>query len=313
MAKLKRALEVGALHFDEIETRLSAVYAARTRADLQELTEDLPAERATPDPAKRRDRPSALDVATFRIHATVYALVMVMLVGIWFLTDRNGPFWPFFPAAGWGVGLGAHYAVASEIARKRARRRDRAERLVVERAEPTPPRPLAPGPSRVFVAAMFADVVGSTRLNEAMGDEQWSAERARFRSTVQACAAAEGGWEVNAAGDGVLVRFRSPGAAVRAAVALQRAAADRRATTFSPSLAIGIHSGDVIDEGDDIVGSVINMAARVGDVAEADEIVVTEHVADHIDEFDTEGRGLHELKGFTRPRHLLTVRWDERS
>lgn len=310
VAKLKRALDVGALQFDEIETRLGAVYAARTRRDLDGLTEDLPQESAgaTSRSKSRRDRPSAFDVPTFRIHAIVYVLVIAMLVGIWAMAGRGGGFWPFFPAAGWGVGLGAHYGVASEAARKRARKRDRAQR----RSAAVPAaKALASGPSRTFVAAMFADVVGSTELNEAIGDSQWSRERARFRAAVNACAGAEGGREVNAAGDGVLVRFHSPAAAVRAATSLQRVMADRRDEGFAPEISIGIHSGDVIDEGDDILGSVINMAARVGEVAGSGEIVITEHVADHASDASTTDFGLHHLKGVAQPRHLLRVSWSD--
>lgn len=306
VAKLKRALDTGALHFDEIETRLSAVYAARTKADLDGLTDDLPAVAEPSSPAQPAARPSAFDVSTFRIHATVYALVMVMLVGIWAMAGAGRPFWPFFPAAGWGVGLGAHFAVASELARKKAHRRQRAA-LRAEAVRSIAP-PESTGRSRTFVAAMFVDVVGSTRLNEAIGDEQWARERARFRTLVQTYSGGEGGWEVNAAGDGVLVRFDSPASAVRAAVALQRSLARTRAASFAPHISIGIHSGDVVDEGDDIVGSVINMAARVGDAAAMDEILVTEHVADHVDAVVTEG-GLRQLKGVSRPRHLLRVEW----
>lgn len=307
VAKLKRALDLGALEFDEIETRLEAVYAARTRGDLEGLTQDLALEASTP--LTTRPRNAALDDGSFRMHLIVYVLVISMLVGIWALAGA-GHFWPFYPAAGWGIGIGVHFAAVTEASRRREQRQG-SRRRAVESVEPhqVARRVLPSGNSRAFVAAMFADIVGSTGLNEAMGDEAWSRERARFRAVVQRCAAAEGGWEVNAAGDGVLVRFDAPAAAVRAAAALQREMASQRTTSFAPTVSIGIHSGDVIDEGDDIVGSVINMAARVGDIAGPDEIVVTEHVADHVDDLVTSDRGLHELRGISRPRHLLLVDW----
>ena len=44
--------------------------------------------------------------------------------------------------------------------------------------------------------------------------------------------------------------------------------------------------------------------------AEPEQIVITEHVADHLERsFVTEDRGIHSLKGVSRPRHLLAVRW----
>lgn len=157
---------------------------------------------------------------------------------------------------------------------------------------------------------MFVDIANSTSLNESMGDQAWATERDRFRRLASECFKAEGGWEVNAAGDGFLARFNEPASAVRAAIELQRKLASRRESQFAPSARIGIHSGDVIDEGDDIVGSVINIASRVNGAGEPDDILITEHVADHIDgSIETTGRGLHTLKGVSRPRHLLAVKW----
>src|SRR3954466_483470 len=39
----------------------------------------------------------------FRLHACAYVLVNALLIGIWAVT--GGPFWPIFPALGWGLGL----------------------------------------------------------------------------------------------------------------------------------------------------------------------------------------------------------------
>ena len=43
----------------------------------------------------------------FAVHAVLYVVVNVMLVGIWAFAGR-GEFWPIFPIAGWGIGLAAH-------------------------------------------------------------------------------------------------------------------------------------------------------------------------------------------------------------
>jgi len=100
-------------------------------------------------------------------------------------------------------------------------------------------------------------------------------------------------------------------AAATAAVAiLHRLERQRTDTGFAPSVRVGIHSGDAVEDGDDIIGTVVNIASRVTDAAAADEILVTEHVADHLDDRHvTEGRGLHTLKGVARPRHLLALIW----
>src|SRR5207253_2255839 len=49
----------------------------------------------------------------FRIHATVYVAVNLMLVLIWAITGAGYP-WFLFPLAAWGVGLAAHYATAHD-------------------------------------------------------------------------------------------------------------------------------------------------------------------------------------------------------
>jgi class 3 adenylate cyclase len=162
-----------------------------------------------------------------------------------------------------------------------------------------------------FVVAMFVDVVGSTGLNEALGDDGWVRVRGHLQDVLRECFEREGGWEVNSAGDGILARFEHPNSATCAAVEIQRRLARQREETgFAPSVRIGIHSGDAVEVGDDLIGGVVNLASRVTGAGEPDQITVTEHVADHLDpSFDTEDRGIHSLKGVSRPRHLLAVRW----
>jgi class 3 adenylate cyclase len=332
--RLRLAAGDGLIGLDELEERLALAYSARTLPELAPLTADLPAETAPPPAdraATRGRRPIGMEDEDFRGHLTTYCLVIGMLIGIWLLGGA-GHFWPFYPAAGWGIGLGAHYQSAATEQRKLAKKA-RAEGLALDeykereearrheekragkrhrrRSQGAPPE-LPPGeaPTR-FVVAMFVDVVGSTSLNEALGDQQWVRVRTAFRQQVRECAEAHGGWEANTSGDGVLVRFAEPAAAAGAATEiLRRLDRQRTETGFAPSVRIGIHSGDAMEEGDDILGNVVNLAARVTDAADVDEILVTEHVADHLDgRHTTAGRGLHTLKGIARPRHLLALVW----
>lgn len=316
VARLNDAIGRGALQLADVEERLGAVFQARTRAELASITSDLP----EPEPEMPTLSPFAgFSSSSFQMHLVCYVVVIAFLTGIWALSGA-GHFWPFYPAGGWGIGLAMHYLAATRMRhiqqRRRAQRRSRPQ-VRHDRHQARHQRRHLPagsarelGRGRRFVVALFVDVVGSTSLNESLGDVAWARERERFRSLVARCAVLEKGWEVSAAGDGVLLRFESPAPAVRAAVAIQRQLAERRAEAFAPSVRIGIHSGDVVDEGDDIVGAVVNVASRVTDAAGADEILVTEHVADHADGAVTVDRGLRELKGVSRPRHLLAVEWN---
>ena len=390
VTRLRDAAGQGAIGLDELEQRIEATYDAKTVFDLEPITADLPVATTSRPTAKvEHRRPLVMEDDEFRSHFTVYALVIGMLIGIWILNDPTDTiFWPFFPAAGWGIGLGSHYQVAASHQRKRLararslgitlaeleireaeerkakREQRRAQRgqlsahamkhaeLATETAikhaerawqramppaagprgqpnapwqwpvppapstpsapDTTPADPVPPGGTTRFVVAMFVDVVGSTGLNEALGDDGWVRVRARLQDVLRECFEREGGWEVNSAGDGILARFEHPNSAACAAVEIQRRLArQRQETGFAPSVRIGIHSGDAVEVGDDLIGGVVNLASRVTGAGEPDQITVTEHVADHLDgSFDTEDRGIHSLKGVSRPRHLLSVRWN---
>lgn len=334
VTRLRDAAGDGVLDLDELEERIGAVYSAKTLPELAQLTVDLPAPRpnvtpAPPPPEKKHPIP-ALQNGGFQHHLTVYVLTIGMLIGIWMLSGF-GHFWPFYPAAGWGIGLGSHFMAANRPGsdrdreleqRKRERRQqqelrraehhaEQAERRAQRHAETAAARSGGGERRTRFVVAMFVDVVGSTGLNEALGDEGWVRVRERVRSLLSECFEREGGWEVNTAGDGVLARFDSPSKAVASAIEINRRLQQQRDETgFAPSVRIGIHSGDVVEDGDDLIGSVINLASRVTAAAEPEQIVITEHVADHLERsFVTEDRGIHSLKGVSRPRHLLAVRW----
>ena len=196
---------------------------------------------------------------------------------------------------------------ATELAAEHTRRGIEMGRRAQEAALGKPADPSGPR----FVVAMFVDVVGSTTLNEALGDVQWASVRRAFRNVVDECVRAHGGWEVSTSGDGILARFEQPQAAADAAVQILRRLEQQRSQTgFAVSVRAGIHSGDAVEDGDDIIGNVVNLACRVTEAADRDQVLVTEHVADHLDgRHTTRGMGLHTLKGVGRPRHLLALDW----
>ncbi|HUF31965.1 MAG TPA: 2TM domain-containing protein [Acidimicrobiales bacterium] len=66
------------------------------------------AERARKQRQRKRGMRAAL-----RIHIAVFLAVQVLLVGIWAMTGAGTP-WFVFPLLGWGVGLAAHAAAASD-------------------------------------------------------------------------------------------------------------------------------------------------------------------------------------------------------
>ncbi|HWE55160.1 MAG TPA: adenylate/guanylate cyclase domain-containing protein [Acidimicrobiales bacterium] len=329
------------LGLDEAERRMDAAVKAPTKAELALLVWDLPDATSASPPDVAPPKVSALRSLAFRLHGTTYGLVNAMLIGIWGITDSNHLFWPFFPIAGWGIGLGAHAVVARGAQRaqyekqiKRLEKRGRGE-LATSRAarELTPPWDEAPtvrpgrGPDRTDrpasgppavgeakparVVVMFTDMVDSTRLTMVIGDEDWTRVRSRYRQLLTEAYAGFGGQEVSAQGDGFLARFSRPGDAVQCAVDIQRRIqAQRNEYGFAPAVRIGINSGDAMEEQGDVLGTTVNIAARVTSAAEPNEILVTEAVADQMDDrFQIRDGGLRPVKGLDRQTHVLIISW----
>ena len=312
LARLTEASSRGQLDPVELDERLGAALRATYVAELEALTADLrpaPAESGSgrSHPTPRRRRPFWRR-AGFQYHAVPYVLVNGMLVGIWAITG-HGFFWPFFPIAGWGIGLGMHAVVAGSLPQGK-RHHDAKSPAGVPL--PLPPRPLAApeAASTAHVAVIFADIVDSTGLNERLGDTTWNALRTRYLQIMRDCVASHHGVEVSSQGDGIFARFDLPAGAVAAAVAMQkRADAEHASSPRSPQLRVGIHAGQVIEDGDDLIGNMVNLAARLTADAEPGQILVTESVADLAGEaFSFEDCGLRQLRGISRPRHVLAVR-----
>src|SRR5262249_54576240 len=132
--------------------------------------------------------------------------------------------------------------------------------------------------TRRLAAILAADVAGYSRL---MGeDEAGTAQALReHRSVTDPLVAEHGGRIVKTTGDGMLIEFGSVGGAVECALALQRLAAERNAGIDRErrmEWRIGIHIGDVLVEGDDILGDGVNIAARLESIAEPGGICISD-------------------------------------
>jgi hypothetical protein len=95
--RLRAAAGEGRLSSEELEERLERALSARTQAELEPLTADLPG----PPPA-RRPRAALRPALAARPDLGPFLGVAVMLVAIWALTGM-GYFWPVWPILGWGI------------------------------------------------------------------------------------------------------------------------------------------------------------------------------------------------------------------
>jgi class 3 adenylate cyclase len=136
---------------------------------------------------------------------------------------------------------------------------------------------------RAACTFMFTDIVDSTRLMTAIGDDSWSSLRAWHDRTLGMLVDQYQGRVVKGTGDGFFAAFLEPRRAVECAIAIQRRLDEhRRSNGFAPSVRVGIHMGSAMTIDDDYAGKDVVVAARIGALAGANQILVSADLADHL-------------------------------
>jgi adenylate cyclase len=165
---------------------------------------------------------------------------------------------------------------------------------------------------RRLAAILAADVVGYSRLTEA--DEEATVRALNAcRQVIDGLVAEHRGRVFGSAGDSVVAEFRSPIEAVRCAVDIQSELEahnvdlpeDRRMR-----LRIGVNLGDVIVEGDNLLGDGVNIAARLETLADAGGICLSRPVFDQVKkqlDLGYEYLGEHEVKNIAEPVPVYRV------
>jgi adenylate cyclase len=150
----------------------------------------------------------------------------------------------------------------------------------------------------------FVDLTGYTRLTEEQGDAAAAELAGRLAGLVDGISRRYGGRPVRWLGDGGMLVFREPVAALAAAMDMVAQAKH----SGLPPTHIGIHSGPVVFQDGDIYGSTVNIAARLSARAGPGEVLVSRPVADRMPKPDRlEPVGAVELKGVAQP--LQVWRW----
>jgi adenylate cyclase len=166
---------------------------------------------------------------------------------------------------------------------------------------------------RRLAAIVSADIAGYSRL---MGQDEsgtLAALKALRQEVIDPAIASHGGRIVKTTGDGLLLEFPSVVNAVRCAVEVQTAMADRTGDVPEDqriAFRIGINIGDIIVEGDDIFGDGVNVAARLQELSAPGGICIAsrvhEDVRDRLDTAFNDG-GTQTLKNIARP--VQVWRW----
>ncbi|MBV8106578.1 MAG: adenylate/guanylate cyclase domain-containing protein [Hyphomicrobiales bacterium] len=166
--------------------------------------------------------------------------------------------------------------------------------------------------TRKLAAILAAVVVGYSRL---MGEDEAGTARAvrEHREAARPIVASHGGRIVKTTGDGLLLEFPSVVAAVECAVAIQKLMVERNAPTPEAKrilYRIGVNLGDVLIEGDDILGDGVNIAARLEGICQPGGVLISGAAYDHVRgrvDADFVDLGEKQLKNIARPVRAYSV------
>jgi class 3 adenylate cyclase len=166
-------------------------------------------------------------------------------------------------------------------------------------------------PERVGRAFLFTDIVRSTDLIGAIGDEAWENLLEWHDQTLRSLFASHGGEVAHHTGDGFFVAFQDARSALTCAVAVQRALVEhRRAHGFAPAVRIGVHAAEATRRGQDYSGGEVHKAARIAALAKGGEILASMDTASVVDgEFRVSEPRAVTVKGIADPIQVARIEW----
>lgn len=132
-------------------------------------------------------------------------------------------------------------------------------------------------PDRVLATVLFTDIVDSTAVASALGDERWRNLMHAHEGLIRTELDRFHGELIKGTGDGYLATFDAPARAIRCALAVCDGV-----QTFGLQIRAGLHTGEVQLLDHDIEGISVHIASRIADIANAGEVVVSRTVKDLI-------------------------------
>lgn len=165
------------------------------------------------------------------------------------------------------------------------------------------------------LAIVFADVSGSTRLFEQLGDVDARRIVAAVLDALTVVVQRNGGTVIKTIGDEIMCTFPSALDGIRAACEMQRkVTGDPVFARDSIGIRIGLHHGEVLIESGDVYGDAVNIASRMASLAKRDQIVTTAttfHGVTSIGGYRSRGLGRTRVSGKLLPIEIIDVIWQE--
>ena len=162
---------------------------------------------------------------------------------------------------------------------------------------------------------VFADLTGSTGLFEALGNSRAAEVVTRTTHWLGKLCVARGGRVIKYLGDGVLMAFEYNPAAALTAIEMQNMLPEHGGTLPGGNrlrIKIGMARGEVIEQDGDTFGDAVNVASRLSDLADADQIFAAESVINalpHDEEIRYRNLGAMDIRGKSGPAVIYRIEW----
>jgi class 3 adenylate cyclase len=161
---------------------------------------------------------------------------------------------------------------------------------------------------------MLSDIADAGAVASQLGPDRWEQLISDHHLLVERLIAHHDGRVVKSERDGFLASFNSAHGGLHAALELQRtfSSTDDDGEPQALAVRIGLHSGFVITNSDELLGRNVVLAARIAGHAEAGEILVSSILKQYTESdpsFQFESRGEHHFKGLLGEHSVYRVRW----
>jgi class 3 adenylate cyclase len=162
----------------------------------------------------------------------------------------------------------------------------------------------SPRPTSAIHGFLFADLRGFTHYTDEHGDAAGAELLQRFRVVVRTAASASDGAEIRTEGDSFYIVFGTASAAVRCGLDITEAAAAASDVDVIIDVGVGVHAGEAVETEEGPVGSAVNIAERLCELAGPGDVVVSEivrYLAHGTEAVSFEPLGNRALRGLDEP------------
>lgn len=163
---------------------------------------------------------------------------------------------------------------------------------------------------------LFVDICGSTANYEKLGDIKAHDLISQTLAVMQAQVEAMGGWVIKTIGDEIMACFWHPLFALDAAKAINFHLSLQQTPSGMPEVAVhsGLEHGEVVEQGGDLYGDAVNIAARLSSLAKPWQILTTQKTIEALGSENDEAvrRVIHtNLRGKAEELDIFEVLWEE--